>query len=246
MATTTVWPANDAAHTRGFIPARPEDRGLGDTVGMTNATDEIWSMIHAERAALAQDLDSLSEAQWASPSLCGEWSVREVVAHLSAAASVGRFRWFRSVLGAHFNFALHNQRRLAEHLGSSNADTLAEFRRLIPSTTGPVGHPTAWLGEVVVHSADIRRPLGIPIDPRPKAVVEVARFYASRDFTVPSQKAIDGLRLEATDETFSVGEGLLVRGTPLALTMAMAGRGAFCDDLTGEGVALLRSRCSAP
>ncbi len=205
---------------------------------MKPSTNEIWSMIHAERAALAQDLDSLNEAQWASPSLCGEWSVREVVAHLSAAASVGRFRWFRSVLGARFNFDLHNQRRLAEHLGGSNADTLAEFRRIIPSRTAPFGHPAAWLGEVIVHSADIRRPLGISSDPRPSAVVEVARFYASRDFAVPSQKAIDGLRLEATDETFSVG------GTPLALVMAMAGRSAFCDDLTGEGVALLRIRCS--
>lgn len=211
---------------------------------MTSSTGEIWAMIHAERAALAEDLQFLSDTQWASQSLCSAWSVREVVAHLSAAASVGRFRWIRSVLGARFNFDLHNQRRMVEHLGSSNADTLAEFRRTIPSRTAPLGHPTAWLGEVIVHSADIRRPLGIPSDPRPKAVVAVARFYASRDFTVPSQRAIDGLRLEATDESFSVGEGLLVRGTPLALTMAMAGRGAFCDDLTGDGVATLRRRCS--
>ncbi len=72
----------------------------------------------------------------------------------------------------------------------------------------------------------------------------MARFYASRDFAVPSQKAMEGLRLESTDESFSVGDGLLVRGTPLALTMAMAGRSAFCDDLTGEGVATLRSRCA--
>lgn len=213
---------------------------------MKPSTDEIWSLIHAERAALAADLQLLSEAQWESPSLCADWSVREVVAHLSAAASVGRVRWIRSVLGARFHFDLHNQRRLTEHLGKNTADTLAEFRRIIPSRTAPLGHPTAWLGEVIVHSADIRRPLGIPSDPRPKAVVEVARFYASRDFAVPSQKAMDGLRLEATDETLSVGDGLLVRGTPLALIMAMAGRGAFCDDLTGEGVALFRSRCPVP
>lgn len=96
---------------------------------------EIWSMIHAERAALAEDLGTLDDAQWATQSLCGKWSVREVVAHLSAAASVGRLRWFQSVLGARFNFDLHNQRRLAEHMGGSNADTLAEFRRIIPSTT---------------------------------------------------------------------------------------------------------------
>jgi hypothetical protein len=30
----------------------------------------------------------------------------------------------------------------------------------------------------------------------------------------------------------------------MALTMAMAGRGAYCDDLTGPGVPTLRARCS--
>ena len=213
---------------------------------MMATRDEIWFMIHEERAALARDLESLDEAQWVSPSLCSAWSVREVVAHLSATASVGRFQWILSVLSAGFNFDLHNQRRLEEHMGETTADTLAEFRRLIPSTTAPVGHPTAWLGEVIVHSADIRRPLGIPSDPHPRAIVEVARFFACRDFTVPSQSAINDLRLEATDDSFSVGAGLMVRGTPLALVMAMAGRSAFCDDLTGDGVALLRSRCPAP
>ncbi len=205
---------------------------------------EMWSMIHAERAALAEDLETLDEAQWATPSLCGKWSVREVVAHLSAVASVGRLRWFRSVVGAKFDFDLHNQRRLEEHLGDSPADTLAEFRRLIPSTTAPMGPTAAWLGEVVVHSADIRRPLGISIAPRRQALVEVARFYVSRDFAVPSQSAVEGLRLESTDGDFSVGNGPVVTGTTLALIMAMAGRGAFCDDLRGEGVDLLRSRCA--
>ena len=36
----------------------------------------------------------------------------------------------------------------------------------------------------------------------------------------------------------------LVSGTTLALTMAMAGRATFCDDLTGPGVPVLRERCS--
>lgn len=211
---------------------------------MKQTSTEVWTLIHAERAKLARDLKSLDEAQWNAQSLCGAWTVRDVVAHLSAAASVGPLRWFGSVLGARFNFATHNQRRLTEHLGANPADTLAEFVRVTFSTTAPLGLPAAWLGEVIVHSADIRRPLGIASTPAKKAVVEVARFYASRDFAVPSQKAIDGLRLEAIDGSFSVGDGLLVRGTPLALTMAMAGRAAFCDDLIGPGVPTIRRRCS--
>lgn len=206
---------------------------------------DLWPVIHAERAALAEDLTALDATQWATQSLCGKWSVQEVVAHLSAVASVGRLRWFRSVLGARFDFDLHNQRRLEEHQGDSPAGTLAEFRRLIPSTTAPLGPTAAWLGEVIVHSADIRHPLGISTLPQPRALVEVARFYVTKDFAVPSQSAMEGIRLESTDEDFSAGGGLVVTGTTLALIMAMAGRGAFCDELTGEGVELLRSRCAS-
>ncbi|MEO7588970.1 MAG: maleylpyruvate isomerase family mycothiol-dependent enzyme [Arachnia sp.] len=206
---------------------------------------DLWPTIHAERAALAEDLATLDDTQWGASSLCGEWTIREAVAHMSAAASVGRLRWFRSVLGARFDFDLHNQRRLLEHLGATKTDTLAEFRRIIPSTTAPMGPAAAWLGEVVVHTADIRRPLGIDRTPPVEVVTDVARFYASRDFAVPSRSAAKGLRLEATDGPFSSGEGPLVRGTTLALTMAMAGRAAFCDDLTGDGVPPLLSRCAA-
>jgi hypothetical protein len=54
---------------------------------------------------------------------------------------------------------------------------------------------------------------------------------------------ITGLRLVATDSDFATGDGLAVRGPTLALVMAMTGRGVFCDELTGDGVDLLRSRC---
>jgi hypothetical protein len=97
-----------------------------------------------------------------------------------------------------------------------------------------------------VHAQDVRRPLGLPGTPSVQAVTEVARFFARRDFTVASRSAVDGLRLEATDGPFGTGSGPEVRGTTLALTMAMAGRRAYCDDLTGPGVPTLRARCTPP
>jgi uncharacterized protein (TIGR03083 family) len=185
-----------------------------------------------------------NSGQWAQPSLCGRWTVEEVVAHLTAAASVGRVRWLMSVLGARLDFDVHNARRLAEHRGATPVQTLERFRRIISSSTAASGHTSAWLGEVVVHAQDVRRPLGLPRVPPTEAVTEVARFYASRDFTVASRSTAEGLRLEATDGPFTTGTGPLVTGTTLALTMAMAGRRAYCDDLTGPGVPVLRERCS--
>jgi hypothetical protein len=96
-----------------------------------------------------------------------------------------------------------------------------------------------------VHAQDIRRPLGLCRTPPVDVVTPVANFYSRRDFTVAGRSAINGLRLEATDGCFATGSGALVSGTTLALTMAMAGRHAYCDDLDGPGVPELRARCSA-
>jgi uncharacterized protein (TIGR03083 family) len=205
----------------------------------------LWSLVHEERASLAHDLAGLDRDQWQRPTLCTDWVVEDVVAHLTAGASTGRFRWLASILAARFDADLHNRRRLAEHRGRTPSETLEAFRQVIAGTTAPTGHTAAWLGEVVVHGEDIRRVLEIERAPTVEAATEVARFFAQRDFTVASRSAIAGLRLEATDGPFRAGDGLLVRGTTLALTMAMAGRGIYCADLTGPGLPTLERRCPA-
>src|ERR1700730_3264501 len=172
--------------------------------------DGLWSAAHSERAALAEDLADLNDRRWAQPSLCGRWVIEEVVAHLTAAASIGPLRWFASVLGAGFDFDLHNERRLAEYRGATPAQTLERFRRIVTSTTSALGPTAAWLGEVVVHAPHTRRPLGLVRVPRLEAVTEVARFYAHRNFAVASRTAIEGLRVEATDGPFAAGTGPLL------------------------------------
>jgi len=206
----------------------------------------IVAATHVERGALAGDLAGLTDAQWATPTLCDRWTVEDTVAHLTAAASIGPWRWMRSVLGARFDFDRHNDRRLAEHRGTTPAETLARFRAVRESTTSTWGPKAAWLGEVVVHGEDIRRPLGIGRTPPIEATTAVAEFFASRDFTVAGKTVSAGLRLEATDGPFTTGDGPDVTGPTLALVMVMAGRAAHLDDLDGPGVATLRERLSTP
>lgn len=208
----------------------------------TSPVTTLWSTIHAERNAVADDLSDLDDAGWATPSLCEGWTVEDVVAHLTAGASIGRFLWLTSMIGARFDDHRHNQRWIAEHRGASPADTLRRFRDIIDSTTAPSGHTEAWLGEVIVHGADIRRPLGINHRPPAQATTAVANFFARCDFTVASASTIDGLQLRADDGPFHVGDGPLATGTTTALVMAMAGRSAYLDDLHGPGVAELRQR----
>lgn len=194
-----------------------------------------------EHAALVADLHTLTREQWRSPSLCGEWVVEEVVAHLGAASLLGPVRWFRSMVEARFDADVHNQRRLEEFLGATSSVTLERF-----AGTGTIRLPfrdsPGGLGELIVHAEDIRRPLGLVHAPDPAGLAAVARFFATRDFAVNSRQQVKGLRLVASDASFRAGRGPVVEGPLLSLVMAMAGRPAVLPDLHGDGVPELRRR----
>lgn len=209
---------------------------------MTTTTTRTWDLIHAERAALADDLRDLDDARWATPSLCAGLSVREVLAHLTAAASLGGLRWFAGVVRCRFDFDAQVAMRLAEQLGSSPAATFARFEGVVRSTTTPPLPRLAILGEAVVHGEDIRRPLGIARAYPAEVLDAVARYYASTDQVVVARRRVRGLRLVATDGGFTTGAGPEVSGRTLALVLAMTGRSAYCDELTGPGVPTLRAR----
>lgn len=208
-------------------------------------SSHLWALVHVERNSLAEDLSTLSAEQWRSRSLCGEWTVEQVAAHLTAAASLNQRQWLRSMLGARFRPDVHNQRRLDEHLGAAPEETLSRFRAVIGSTTAPSGHTPAYLGEVLVHAQDIRQPLGLPRTPNVEALTPVADFYARRDFTVASRTHVRGLRLSAADGPFVAGSGPEVTGSTLAIVMSMAGRAPYLDQLEGPGVAILRARLNS-
>ena len=210
-----------------------------------HATD-VWPLVHAERAALAADLADLTGKQWAIPSLCAGLTVREVLAHLTAGASLNPVRWLAGVIRCRFDFDKQVAMRLAEQLGSTPAETFDRFRSVLTSTTKPPLPTLAMLGETIVHSQDIRLPLGIRHDYPIETLTRVAEYYQGSDLPVLTRKRIRGLRLAATDGPFSTGSGPLVSGTTLALTMAMAGRRAYCDAIRGDGAATLRERCEPP
>src|SRR5690349_1321026 len=47
--------------------------------------DVVWRVIDDERSRLADLMDDFSDSEWRTPSLCREWSVQEVAAHLTLA-----------------------------------------------------------------------------------------------------------------------------------------------------------------
>ncbi len=107
------------------------------------ASSDIWSTIHAERAALAADVDPLTDAQWATPSLCPGWSVRDVLGHMTATTEMTAPKFFAALIGSGFRFDTMIARAMRKQVEGTPADTLARFKAQVDSTTsppGPAGH----------------------------------------------------------------------------------------------------------
>jgi uncharacterized protein (TIGR03083 family) len=206
------------------------------------ASNDVWPTIQAERKALASDLQGLSDEQWAVLSLCSDWTVRDALAHMTATGKISGGSFFVKLAGSGFSFAKLQAKDIARDRGDSPAAGLRNFESVIGSTKRPPGPIDTMLGETIVHSEDIRRPLGITHAYPTEALVRVASFFKGSNLIIGAKKRIAGLRLAATDTDWSTGDGPEVSGPVLSLVMAMTGRAAALDDLAGEGVATMRSR----
>lgn len=205
-------------------------------------TESIWPTIHAEREALAHDLADLTPEQWAAQSLCSEWSVHDVLAHLLSAAKMTPVKFFRNYAAAGFKFNDFTAKQVAVEGASGPAATLSSFRGAQRRTTSPPGPKETWLGEAFVHGEDIRRPLGIAHEYPLPEVARTLEFYARSNAIIGGKTRIAGLTLTATDFDVSVGSGPRVEGPVVSLMLAATGRTAALDDLSGPGVEELRSR----
>jgi uncharacterized protein (TIGR03083 family) len=201
-----------------------------------------WPVIHAEREALIADLRNLDESAWATRSLCDQWTVREVLGHMTATAKKTPPKFFASMAGAGFNFGKMAAGDVRKETAGTAAEGLAEFSRVQGSTSHPPGPVETWLGETIVHSEDIRRPLAISHKYPTDAVIRVADSYKGSNLIIGAKNRIAGLTLRATDAEWVHGSGAEVSGPVLSLLLAMTGRAAALDELAGDGVETLRSR----
>ena len=206
---------------------------------------KTWALIHPERAALADLLETLTLAQWDTASLCSGWTVRMMAAHIMAGAeqTTGNFLKGMARYGFRFNTYMD---KTARRLGTlETAEIVRRIRARSTTTNHPPAPVMAMLGEVVVHGEDIRRPLGLQGQVAPAAVRACLDMYRGATFPVGGKKRIQGLRLTATDVDWSHGSGPDVAGPGMSLIMAMTGRRGGAEGLTGDGVPVLRQRLEA-
>src|SRR5512142_2381984 len=83
---------------------------------MTNDAD-LQPAIAAEFLALADLLDSATDVQWDTPSLCAGWRVREVIAHMTMAARYSEEEFMAEVRRCDFDFS-----RLSNEIAARDAE----------------------------------------------------------------------------------------------------------------------------
>jgi len=192
---------------------------------------ELWEAEREEMLDIAERFADLDDDQWNSPSLCGSWRIRDVLAHLTAGAqgAFGVGVVFRGLLRHGFNY---NRWVVLEALRDAAADRPA----------GPGRQPVRGLMHVLIHGQDMCRPLGIRRAVPEAHLVPVADFVKNDVHIFGAKRRIAGLKLVATDMDWSHGIGPEVAGPAEALVMMMAGRLVALNDLAGEGKVSLVSR----
>jgi len=214
--------------------------------GCENECVDTFVEIADERRGLADLISGLTGEERATQSLCSEWSVQDVAAHLIVPLEVSTPKFMLAMLACRGSFDRANV-RLAREQAQRPYDEIIQLLRRKAETrfTPPGAGPEAPLTDLLVHGLDIRWPLQltrqIP-DERLHKSLTFLTSTAARGL-VP-KGALDGLRCEADDLGWAHGNGPTVGGNAQALLLAMTGRTIALGHLTGDGVATLRGRLS--
>ncbi len=205
---------------------------------------DLLAAIAAERRRIADLVESLSPAQLDVPSLCGDWTVRQVAGHLLAAVDVSMTASLVALTRSGFRLHRANA-RLAIETAARPVTALADgLRRHATDPFRPpiVGYP-GQLTDLQVHGQDMRRPLGLPHGLEPdRQRVSLNFLTGGRAVGFTPRRRTAGLRFTATDLDWAWGAGPLVTGPAEALMMALTGRPVALGELDGPGVRVLAGR----
>ena len=206
-----------------------------------SASGDTMGLAVRERADFADFLATLTPAQWAAPSLCAQWTVRELVAHT---ASYDELSWpdtLRRFARGRFRPGRVNDLGVAEYL--REPDELIALLRAHPRPRGLAAGFGGMIAlvDTTIHHQDIRRPLGLPRE-IPAERLRAALRLTLRAPPIGAFARARGLTLVATDVDWRHGRGPEVHGPGEALLMAMAGRGHALPELGGPGLPVLTAR----
>ena len=191
----------------------------------------LSELIRTERLAFIDLLETLTEDQWQTPSLCSAWTVEHVAAHLAWAPVAGPLEMLPATLRAGFRTNRVIADSAVRWAARGRPVVLDQLRQNVESEAKPFGvPPVAALADAVVHGLDVRLPLGLHRDVDPQAFRLIADWTVTSRWpmTVPIggnvRTRLRGTRLVATDADWSWGEGAEVCEPAAMILLRLLGR----------------------
>lgn len=209
--------------------------------------NDPFDLIADERRAFADTLETLTPEQWATPSLCGEWTVKEVAAHVTVGPTASIPEVVVAMVRSRMNFDRANVRLAAARAAGTTDEIVASIRDHATSRfTPPTFDWHAPLSDLFIHRLDCLVPLDLATDRPVEPWLEILPFLRSAKAT----QAFTGARLPEvtlapTDLDWSEGTGPVVEGPAEAIGAVLCRRPALLDRLTGPGVDALRAHATA-
>lgn len=193
----------------------------------------MTALIRSERRDFIDLLETLSEEQWNSPSLCAAWTVQNVAAHLAWAPAVGPLEMTPIAVRAAFRTNRIIADAALRWTGRGRQAILDQLRENVEKDAKPLGMPhVAALTDAVVHGLDVRVPLDLPRELDAEAFALIADWLAAARWPITVavggsvRRRLRGVRLVATDADWSWGVGTEVRGTMEEILLQLTGREA--------------------
>lgn len=226
----------------GGRPAAYRD-GAGACLSLrTVPTMDPWQITLEARRSLVATFEGVEGDQWEVESLCDGWTIRQVLAHLILAARPPARRYVAALLKARGDFDRANHRLAVTDGRRPPAELVSEYRAVVEHRFSPPGWPEAApLGDVLLHSLDVRIPLGVEVAVPPEyyePVLDLLFTRIGRSFASAGRPPV---RWVAEDHPWSHADGPEVRGTMEDLALTAAGRRARIGALQGDGVAALQA-----
>lgn len=212
-------------------------------------TATLAAMTRAQREGFVETLEGLEPEQWLAPSLCTDWRVVDVAAHLAWAPVMGPGA--AALAMARHGLSMNRMiARSAVAWSERGRDAiLAQLRDNARTGATPIGMPpVAALADAVVHGLDVRRPLGLPGQVPVETLAPLAAFTLGTPWPLnavvggSARRRVAGVRLVATDADWTHGSGPEVRASSETLLLLLYGRPVAPDELSGEGSGLLLPR----
>jgi uncharacterized protein (TIGR03083 family) len=186
---------------------------------------DIQALVADDFVALADLLEPLPAEQWDTPSLCEDWRVREVVAHMTMPARYGEESFMAELAECGFDFTLLSNTVASRDAQLPTDELVANLRdQVLHQWMPPGGGAHGALNHVVIHGLDVTIPLRVPRR-SPDATIRLVLD----DLTAGGGHAhfdtdISGRAFAATDLDWSYGSGPTMRGPAEDIAAFLCGR----------------------